>query len=191
MPLDLQTFLVGKDRDICVMKSIVLICSSLFILSMAWGQEKEKERAPWKDKIVRGGDVILSFGTNATQIGLSPLVGYRLTDRLVSGIGMTYIYGSFSDYESNLFGLRQFNRYFVTDEIFLHAEFEQSSYVFNFPLDRESVRYDFPAIHVGGGYQSSLGGRSGISITVLYDILQDRNSLYNGPIFRGGFMFGI
>jgi hypothetical protein len=173
------------------MKSIVLICSSLLILCTAWGQEKEKERAPWKDKIVIGGDVILSFSTNATQVGLSPLIGYRLSERLVSGVGMTYIYGSFRDYESHLRGLRQFNRFSVTDELFLHAEFEQSSYIFKFPLERESIRYEFPAILVGGGYRSSLGGRSGISITVLYDILQDRNSLYNGPIFRGGFMFGI
>jgi len=44
---------------------------------------------------------------------------------------------------------------------------------------------------VGGGYYTRLGGRSRVGATVLFDVIEDRDSFYNNPIIRGGVLFGL
>ena len=154
------------------------------------GQVDSKQKPSWKDKVVTGGDVIVSISTGATQLGLSPILGYRITDRYTAGIGVTYIYGSFPSFTVQQFGGRIFNRFMVLEELFLQAELEQSRYTIDYELQRQRETLSFPALLLGGGYRNSIGGNSSVSIMVLYDVLQDPRSIYNGPIIRGGVNIG-
>ena len=52
-----------------------------------------KDPKPLSEKLVFGGNFGLQLG-NYTNITLSPIVGYRVTDDLVLGGGPTYIYSS-------------------------------------------------------------------------------------------------
>jgi len=190
--------LMIQDKDICSMKRMILILVlSAMVLNIS-GQvdkvkdtEQKKGKKPFKERLVTGGDVILSFGTNGTQIGLSPLLGYRVTDKYTAGIGATYIYGSFPGFTSQILGGRVFNRLMVFDQFFLQGEFEYNDFNQKIKLFRDKINYSFPAILAGAGYRSSIGGRSSVSFMVLYDILQDPKSFYQGPIIRGGVNIGF
>jgi hypothetical protein len=50
-----------------------------------------------------------------------------------------------------------------------------------------------PHLLVGGGFVQPLGGSGTIYIQVLFDVLQDPNSIYanQGPIFGGGVGIGF
>src|SRR5437868_11908620 len=109
------------------MNKINRIFVLMFLLPfIAHAQEQPKKS--FGDRIYFGGNVGLNFGTNFTEVELSPLMGYKITDRFSVGVGGTYIYFkekipqyNFS-YETSIYGANIFARYFITESIFLHAE---------------------------------------------------------------------
>jgi len=74
----------------------------------ATAQEPPRQQSGW-DRIYIGGNFGLQFG-NYTIVDLSPQIGYRITDRLTSGIGITYMYLKYTDpvynfsYKTNIYG---------------------------------------------------------------------------------------
>ena len=171
-----------------------------------------KPKSDWKSKIFFGGGLGASFGNNNTYVEVSPLVGYRITERLSAGLGLSYIYlnrklnvdvySSGGQYlgtntvtlETNNYGGRIFSRYFVTDDIFLHSEFEvlNSEIIDDVEVDRvTTVRENIPALFVGGGYAQRMGGNSALFIMALWDIIEDRNTPYENPLIRIGINVGL
>lgn len=45
-------------------------------------------------RLIIGGGIIASFGTGYTDAGISPIVGYAITDHFAAGIGIGYEYFS-------------------------------------------------------------------------------------------------
>jgi hypothetical protein len=149
------------------------------------------------DRIRFGGNFGLQFG-NPTTILVSPSLGYVpgaewLDDKLMLGVGLTYIYSRFKIYsennESNIFGGRLFGRYLVRDNVFAYSELEHlnaSNYYMTVPR-REWVSSFF----VGGGYLMPISDRGGISVTILYNLTWTTTHLiYSSPWnVRFGVMF--
>jgi hypothetical protein len=69
-------------------KFLILIC--LFFISIGATGQYKKNNQNFK-RFFFGGDFWLSFGTR-TYIDVSPLAGYRISNRLSAGAGLTYIY---------------------------------------------------------------------------------------------------
>jgi hypothetical protein len=116
-----------------------------------------------------------------------------LDDKLMIGIGVTYIYSKVKyadvNYSSNIYGGRVFGRYLITDNIFAHSELESlnaPNYV-NVSNDRTWVNSFF----VGGGYQQGIGNRSGFTVSILYNLAwTPTNIIYSSPWnIRFGVMF--
>ncbi len=170
---------------------IVLLYSSSGLLAQ---KDSTKVKKPFKERLVYGGGVILNFSNYGTALGLTPRIGYKVTERYVAGVGLSYIYVSADQYNSNNYAGSIFNNFRVLDEVFLHAEMEygRTQYKQSTVLGEQKFSVEYPALLVGGGYQQSGGGRVGLSITVLYDVIQDRNSPYrNGLVYRGGIFVGL
>jgi len=181
------------------------VVSCLLICKCSYSQEPSQQQPPppkedknfW-DKVYIGGNFGLQFGS-VTVIDVAPQIGYRVTEKFVPGIGITYIYYNYRDpyyhtrTETNIYGGSIFGKYFFTPNLFAHVEYEQLSmevYKFNgstFSLARAWV----PSMFVGGGYNQPLGSRGFIQLMILFEVLQDRNSLYyrNNPVVRIGFGF--
>ena len=106
---------------------------SLLLLSInSFSQDSTmlRKHAPKKnflDKVFVGGNVGLQFGT-VTFVEVSPLVGYRFTDKISAGIGITYEYYHYQDryydFKTNVYGGRVFGRYNFTENLFGHVEYE-------------------------------------------------------------------
>lgn len=156
-----------------------------------------KDPRPLKDRIWFGGGVGLNFGS-ATAIQLDPLVGYYIDQKNKLSVGLGASYWYFRDnrfipaIEQNGYGYRVFSRFRPIQQFYAHAEFyhlntERYSFV-----DRDVVRLWVPHLLLGAGYVQSMGGRSSIYFQVLFDVLQDPNSVYGGqPILSGGVGVGF
>lgn len=150
------------------------------------------------ERMFVGGNLGASFGS-ITYVDISPLVGYRFTDRLMAGVGGTYIYlktnfQGFQNYETNIYGGRVFGRFYITESIFTHVEQEFLNGNFYEPTQRFQInRRTIYNTYVGAGYQSAIGMNSGAYILVLYNLNQTYYSkqLYPNPIIRIGFNIGL
>lgn len=145
------------------------------------------------ERIFFGGNLGLQFGTY-TFVDISPLVGYKITEKFQAGLGATYIYYSvhddYFDYETNIYGGRVFSRYFLFEELFLHTELE----VLN--LEVPVTYYDFErrnitSVFVGGGYAQEIGSNSQLVFMLLYNLNEGQYSIYQNPIIRVGFNIGF
>lgn len=167
--------------------------------STAYVREQPAEKpVPFKDRLWFGGGIGLSFGT-ITAIQLDPVAGVYLDKarRFTVGTGPSYAY--FRDtrfappYELSNYGYRLFSRYRVIEQAYLHGEFlhvnTEPFYQFNDRTGRTWV----PHLLVGAGYVQPVGANSSLYLQVLFEVLQDPNSIYfaTGPIFSGGVGFGF
>jgi hypothetical protein len=150
------------------------------------------------DRIWFGGGIGLSFGT-FTAIQIDPLIGYKVDQEGKFSVGLGGSYWYFKDSRFPRadafvgYGYRTFARYRVFQPLFLHTEFLHMNVdVYDRFSDAIQRRW-VPHLLVGGGYVQQLAGRSSIFIQVLFDVLQDPNSIYagRGPIFMGGVGVGF
>lgn len=149
------------------------------------------------DKVVIGGNLGAGFGTT-TYIDVSPIIGYKLTPKLLGGVGFTYQYlsyrdpyGYFAPYKATVAGPRVFSEYDIFYGVFAHVEYEHL-WVTITPEGSDSYKDQVPGLFPGLGYKANLGGRANLKIMVLYDVLWDSsNILYGSPWqIRLGFTFG-
>ncbi|MBZ0205520.1 MAG: hypothetical protein K8H89_04300 [Flavobacteriales bacterium] len=167
--------------------------------STAYVQDKPTEKPiPFKDRLWFGGGIGLSFGT-ITAVQLDPVVGIYLDRprKVSAGLGPSYTYYQDNRYsppfELSSYGYRVFTRYRVIEQAFLHAEFlhmnTESYYNFNNDLGRIWV----PHLLVGAGYVQPISSSSSFYLQVLFEVLQDPNSIYyaTGPIFSAGVGIGF
>lgn len=152
----------------------------------------DRGREKFSDRLVFGGNIQLQFG-NYTILGASPMIGYRITPRLLGGVGGIYTYyrirDRFGTYENSIYGGSVFGRFYITEEIFAHAEYNLINLQV-VELD-QFVRRNVDMLFVGGGYRMPIGENSYIAIMALFDVIQDRNSPYSNPTIRGGVLFGL
>jgi hypothetical protein len=157
---------------------------------------KKQEAASFDPaRLTYGGNFGLQFGTS-TYIDISPMAGYRLTEKLVPGVGVNYVYfsqrypGGFV-FRSNLYGVRAFTRYDLLDRVFIYGEYELLNWdAYDF-LSNTNKRVWYGSPIVGGGYLQPSGNGSAFMVYVLYAASsQDPASPYfqNPLIFRVGFM---
>ncbi|MFT3886131.1 MAG: hypothetical protein QM724_12100 [Flavobacteriales bacterium] len=187
----------------------IFVCSLLLLTSAIRAQDTTdyvgkrsapKEHTPFLDRLWFGGGLGLNFGT-VTAIQLDPLVGIHLdqANKLSTGLGLSYWY--YRDnrytpaYTRDAYGYRVFSRYRVIQQAYLHAEFLHLNTGPNIgTLERAGTRIWVPHLLVGAGYVQQLGGsRSSVYLQVLWEVLQDPNSVYfgQGPIFSAGVGVGF
>lgn len=152
---------------------------------------KERKENFW-NKVFVGGNVGFQFGT-ITFAEVSPLIGYRFTEKIHAGIGATYQYyhykDQYYDLETNVYGGRLFGRYFFTDYLFAHVEYEYLNLeAFDFIPRR---RVDVSSVMAGGGYLQKFAQNSGIYIMLLYNFTESAYTPYANPIIRIGLNIGL
>lgn len=154
----------------------------------------------WASKIIVGGNIGAQFG-DITAIDVSPLIGYRVTDKLTPGVGFTYQYISFHDpygfytsYKATVIGGRVFTQYDLIYGLFAHAEFENLWYNISYENDiYPPASGNEPGLFIGPGYNLQIGGRSYFQLMALYNVLwMTDNVIYsNSWQFRFGFNIGL
>lgn len=158
-----------------------------------------------KHKLFLGGNLGLSFG-NITYLNLSPAVGYRFSPLFAAGVQLNGQYESIryldqynSLYQKDRYGLvgaGLFGRVYPVPQIFIHLQPEMNmifgkSRFYDGSPDLKFTEH-IPSVLGGLGYSQQTGGNSAITIMILYDLLQRKDSPYgNKPIFRIGADLGL
>lgn len=170
----------------------------LAFASSAQDGQARKDTRSLGDRLWFGGGVGLSFGT-VTAVQVDPLVGYKVDPAGKFSVGLGGSYWYFRDnrfapaVEFTGYGYRTFTRYRIIEQLFAHAEFLHLNVERYLVRENDVRRIWVPHLLVGAGYRQPMGERSSLYFQILFDVLQDPNSVYRnqGPIISGGIGVGF
>ncbi len=158
--------------------------------------EDDNYRPPFVDKLVVGGNLGIQFG-NFTFLDLSPMVGYKVLERVHLGVGGTYRYyrerdpQSSSTLRANIMGGSVWGRGFLFPNLFAHVEYEGLRMEVIGGTRRRGILMNYAL--VGGGYTQQFGQRLSTMVTFLFPVYSRSTipnySIYRIPVIRFGFMF--
>lgn len=147
------------------------------------------------NKLIFGGGFTAGAATGIFNIGITPIVGYRITDRFSAGVSLGYQYQWVKDGQQimdNLTGqyvIKNFNyhristgiwsRFIVWNNIFLAAEYEHNFFTYKdyfYTQTGVGVRRKWdnaPSLLLGGGIRQPITDNASFVIQVFYDALQN------------------
>ena len=178
--------------------------------------ENEEAKGFNPNNLIFGGGFTLGMGGGITNIGIAPVLGYRITDKFSAGIGLGYEYLSVKFYnaytdkngirrdytqKTSIYSANLWARYLIWDNIFVHVEpgmimWSKVNNVYYDPTNDkviEDVNKNLlvPRLLLGGGLRQPISDRVSFVMMGLYDVIQDPNSPYNGLDIRFGIMAGF
>ena len=195
------------------MRYLIITLLSLTFLTTSFAQRDTDdyfdEGTMLRDKLWFGTGGTLGFSGNdfrsIFQIGLSPMVGYKVIDRVSVGprVGVTYVSQRFRITNTAVQRVNSFNfnygvfaRVKIVPAVFAHAEYSIDNFEVAFlngsngqiETGREVINHAY----VGAGYQSAMGGVWGYEIVLLFDTLpQDDNFFLPPYVFRAGINYNF
>jgi hypothetical protein len=143
-----------------------------------------------RERTVVGGSLGLglssSNGTGMFFGAITPLVGYRVTERLSAGVGFNYTYYKTRLYQEQYYAGIVWARLGLFNGLFACAEVNQVNapvYSFN-----GSSRETFPLLLAGAGISQGIGHGLGTYFQIMYDVTEEVRSPYGPLIIRGGIL---
>lgn len=187
------------------------------------GYRKKEQKGYDPAKLVLGGGLNVNYASiqlddyhsgSYVQFGISPKVGYKLTDFLTVGVGIGYQYYKNPDFifvPKDQVAYVHYNIYYpgiwakcmVYNPIFIATDFEyditrvrQYDVVYangqQDHLEKERITVTAACLLVGAGFKQSLGGRTSATVEIMYDVLQADYSPYKGQlVYRAGIYVGL
>lgn len=150
--------------------SLLVLLATSPVLAQ-WGDEEPAEPT-WKEKVFTGGGLGASFSNRYDYVSISPLIGYRVTPRFAPGVGFYYRYVNNKYYSPSAvlhdLGGNVFARYRITQQLFLHAEYEYLSAQYLLGPG-EKTRQGFSSVMAGAGFFQPVGSKAGLFFMALYN----------------------
>ncbi|SOD96620.1 hypothetical protein [Spirosoma fluviale] len=164
-------------------------------------QTPEGRPLPFGQRLRFGGGINgFRFG-NPFSLGVSPVVAYQATERLIVGLGGSYTYTRYKAYTStnttvpyrtlNQYGGRGFLMYefipSILPNLYLHGEVESTTIKDKFeqPGLPAPATYSMTAPLVGVTYSQPISRRFGVNLTALYNLNYSNtgasNLIYGSP----------
>ncbi len=194
-------------------KAIILLLLPVYFHANAQ-QENENKKVKnsfEKERLFTGGSANLGFSSGTTMIGLTPQLGYSVTDWMDAGITINFNYISQRDYYSTeklrqtTYGPGAFVRLFPVKFLFATAQYEYNFINQKFipasssGIPSQKTSFNANSLLVGGGYAGGRekGNNTYYFISVAWDIMGDKNSPYldnlgrSNPVIRAGYNIGL
>lgn len=182
-----------------------LITISILLLSSVLASAQYLDDEPsYSQRIFWGGGFGFTLGS-VTHVDVSPIIGYRITNRLSAGVGGIYQFFKYPAYnvQTSIYGAKVFTSVTLIKDLsnifpfgenmgglLLHAEFEEINIekgIFSLSQDNERIWVSCPL--AGLGYQLPIGRRSYMIVYVLLNLYETQDSPYGNPVFRMSFQF--
>lgn len=149
----------------------------ILIAFVTSAQRQIDENAPpsWKERVYVGGGLGLNggtdgFGNRYFYYGLSPIIGYMVTQKFSVGTGISWQHYSYPDFKPKFtidqYGFSPFLRYNFS-QLFAYGEYN----LINTPTVGNTQRRNFDRLLLGLGYSQPLGNRGALNVMGLYDVL--------------------
>ncbi len=142
-----------------------------------------------------GGGIGGGYSTYSSYIQITPIIGYSITPKLQVGTRLTYMHQWYKDYNNikynyDIYGGSLFLRYVFWKMLYAQAEYEILSVPDYYSTDASATRVD-NSLFAGLGFMQPVGGSAFLTVSVLYNFLDDQYSPYGNPVVRIGFGFGL
>ena len=173
-------------------------------------RDKERKAKPHgfePSRIVFGGGFGLGIGA-VTNISVSPIIGYRFTDKIAAGVGLGYQYirakegrvfydivtaqPFYKPITATCFYPSVWARYSIWKNIFAHVEYQHNfltvkDFEYGYVNGEQTIiatktSVNAPTLWLGAGARQPLSDRVSFIMLVLYNVIPDKYNLYNGPI---------
>ncbi len=184
---------------------IAFILLAVSVSSFAQQNDVDERKGKFKkENIFLGSSLNLGLANRSFNLGLNPEIGYSITKWLDAGVALNINYFSQNASEFSSIRLRNFNYgggtfLRIWPVSFLHIqvqpEFNWISSSQKDVLTNQTGNYNYNAgsLLVGVGYGTRVLGSHYSYVTLMIDVLQNRNSPYRDqyndplPVFRAGF----
>jgi hypothetical protein len=153
---------------------------------------REAPKNNWLDRnrFYWGGNLGAWFG-NPSFADVSPLVGYKITDKLSVGVGVIFNYYSYKynnyKYSTTFYGGRINARYFILENVFVQAGYDRINRDDPYSYKPNS-RIWVENILVGGGLRYPVSDQLYCTATALWNLNDTPLSPYPNPIIQVGFI---
>ena len=194
-------------------KAIILLLLPVYFHANAQ-QENENKKVKngfEKERLFTGGRANLGFSSGTTMIGLTPQLGYSVTNWMDAGITINFNYVSQRDYYSTeklrqtTYGPGAFIRLFPIKFLFATAQYEYNFITQKHILPGSSgsptqkTSFNANSLLIGGGYAGGRekGNNTYYFLSIAWDIMGDKNSPYvdnlgrSNPVIRAGYNIGL
>lgn len=173
------------------MRGMFKILFSFLVLNLLTADIKAQgvNKLDW-DRVVYGGSIFPSFSNLGTTIQANPFLGYKVTDKFVPGVMVSYQYVTQRNWPTtglttvySAFGVGPFLRYAVSSNFFVQTEYEFLNGRYEVkPLGK--FRFSENNLLIGGGYVNNR-----LFAQLMYmPTWRGVNSVYPSPlIYRVGF----
>lgn len=150
------------------------------------------------NKLILGGGFTAGAGTGSFNIGIMPIIGYRITERFAAGISLGYQYQWVKNGQAVIDGLTAqyllkninynrispgaWTRFIVWNNLFLNAEYEHNIFTLKEYITTQNgiasrrVWDNAPSLLLGAGLRQPLTDNASIVIMAFYDVLQNIES---------------
>ncbi len=153
----------------------------------------EEEKPELKNRLFTGGSFGLQFGT-FTSIQLSPILGYKLTEKVWMGVGAVYQFRGSSDIKLQNYGGKVFAQVEPIQNFLVHGEYElldtENAVIYN-GGQIEKFRKTVGMPMAGLGYRQRLSERASSDLLVLYNFSDSPYSPYSNPVIRVNFNIAL
>lgn len=174
-----------------------LVVLFLSIPGDADAQRRRQGGSTWGEagEIYWGLSINARFG-RSQGIGLYPMIGYNITPRWSVGGRVGYEFwwrDRFGEtLTSHAFSGSLLSRYRLIPQIYAHVEGGAGNYD-RILFTAEAERVTYPFLFLGGGFSQRTGRRSWLLIEILYEVIQDEYSPYDGggPVISIGMGVGF
>ena len=195
------------------MKKSILFLILLFAnINMTFASDPDNEiKLTFKDmtsisktpsnRVFVGGELGATFG-DYTQINISPMIGYRISNEVSTGVQFIYNHSwqyinkdqvNQTTLQSNTYGGNVFLQYAPVSSFYLKGEFEYDSYSNYTTTQGTKVTQGVPFIFLGAGYSTPISKIATFNAGIKVDVLNNENSPYEDftPFFYIGAGVGI
>lgn len=164
--------------------------------SFDYNSESSGKKWNWENARI-GGNFAMSFSSGGLFIDASPTFGYKINRIVEAGVGFKMLYyrqkdvyfdnnsNQTFDYKSVTYGPLAYGRFTVWEGIFLMAQYEMANkepyYVTSFAdiNNRLNVHH----LLLGGGYSTPIGNAGNLNISLLYEVIDNKESIYQFGTF--------
>lgn len=179
---------------------VCLTSGAVFGQSRHKNEDNGLKGVPLKERIVVGGGLGAQFGRQLDVFSISPMIGYKVTEKFMTGASISYRYTKYKYYNPSIkltdYGVSPFVRYTIFSGVFLQAEYEYLNY--EFPQSATTtVRRGYNSFLAGGGFVQPIGDKAAFYLIALYNfsyqsVQPGEYSPYPSPlILRGGITLGF
>lgn len=143
-------------------------------------------------KINVGGNIGGGFANDVFFLNIQPRISYQLNKWIVPGISMMYQYSSEKyagdKFQYNTWGAGVFANIYPVKNVYAHAEYQHLWYKEKIKnSSRPAYKSDDSFLLLGAGVAIPMGSNFYMNASILFNVLEDINGIYENPIYSVGF----